>query len=155
MKYDYSESRLKETVQEAESWYGWMRILGINTNGSNIKTLKRYAEKYNIDTSHFDARKIQNSTLKSQPRLDSFTDDELFTNNSKHSTKSIKSEYIRRFLNNIPKCECCGIETWNNKPIVLQIHHKDGNNQNHSKDNLQLLCPNCHSQTENFANNIR
>lgn len=35
-----------------------MRLLGINTNGSNINTLKRYAEKYNLDISHFNARAV-------------------------------------------------------------------------------------------------
>ena len=34
--------------------------------------------------------------------------------------------------------------------IKLQIHHKDGNRFNHSLENLIILCPNCHSQTENF-----
>ena len=37
------------------------------------------------------------------------------------------------------------------KPIVLQLHHKDGNNQNNSLDNLMILCPNCHSQTDNYC----
>lgn len=49
------------------------------------------------------------------------------------------------------KCECCGITEWNNKPIVMQLHHIDGNPNNNKLENLQLLCPNCHSQTENFC----
>ena len=36
------------------------------------------------------------------------------------------------------------------KPISLEVHHIDGNGKNNSLDNLQLLCPNCHSQTENY-----
>lgn len=48
------------------------------------------------------------------------------------------------------KCEICGINTWNSKPIELELHHKDGVRTNHSLDNLNLLCPNCHSQTETF-----
>jgi hypothetical protein len=35
-------------------------------------------------------------------------------------------------------------------PIVLEIDHIDGNNQNHSLDNLRYLCPNCHSQTSTW-----
>lgn len=48
------------------------------------------------------------------------------------------------------KCEICGIKEWNGKPIRLEIHHIDGDRTNNNMDNLQILCPNCHSQTENF-----
>ncbi|MFY0656282.1 MAG: HNH endonuclease [Neptunomonas phycophila] len=49
-------------------------------------------------------------------------------------------------------CECCGLDgEWCNEPIQMQLDHVDGNNKNNSLDNLQMLCPNCHSQTETFA----
>lgn len=48
------------------------------------------------------------------------------------------------------KCECCGLTEWNGQPIPLELHHIDGNHSNHSLENLQFLCPNCHSQTDNF-----
>jgi len=31
------------------------------------------------------------------------------------------------------------------------MHHKDGNRSNNKEDNLELLCPNCHSLTDNFG----
>ena len=49
------------------------------------------------------------------------------------------------------KCSCCGISEWNSKPLVLQVDHKDGNASNNMPDNLRLMCPNCHSQTETFG----
>lgn len=50
------------------------------------------------------------------------------------------------------KCSECGLgPNWNNKPLTLQVDHIDGDNQNNDLDNLRLLCPNCHSQTETFA----
>lgn len=49
------------------------------------------------------------------------------------------------------KCECCGIDEWNGKPIKCSLHHKDGNKHNNKIDNLIILCPNCHSQTDTFA----
>ena len=63
--------------------------------------------------------------------------------------KSIK-DYI--FKKNDNKCEKCRFEGYNVKSgkSILQIHHIDGNSTNNSKDNLQLLCPNCHAMTENF-----
>ena len=72
--------------------------------------------------------------------------------NNYHNKEVIKREYILRCLNGQAKCEICGISDWNNQPIVFQIHHIDGDNKNNEKENLQLLCPNCHSQTDNFSN---
>ena len=51
------------------------------------------------------------------------------------------------------KCENCGwgaINPYTNR-IPLQIHHIDGNSLNNVESNLQVLCPNCHSLTENFG----
>ena len=45
------------------------------------------------------------------------------------------------------QCECCHLITWNDKPIPLELHHKDGDHYNNDLDNLQILCPNCHAQT--------
>lgn len=53
------------------------------------------------------------------------------------------------------KCEICGITEWLGKKINLQIHHKDFNHYNNDKNNLQLVCPNCHSYTENYSKNIK
>lgn len=46
------------------------------------------------------------------------------------------------------KCELCGLTTWLNQPIPLELHHKDCNHFNNDFSNLILLCPNCHSMQE-------
>lgn len=48
------------------------------------------------------------------------------------------------------KCEVCKNEMWNGLSIPLELHHVDGNPKNNEIENLQILCPNCHAQTENF-----
>jgi Zn finger protein HypA/HybF involved in hydrogenase expression len=50
------------------------------------------------------------------------------------------------------KCLECGINNWNNKTLILQMDHIDGDKQNNILNNLRLLCPNCHSQTDTFSN---
>ena len=49
------------------------------------------------------------------------------------------------------KCEVCGITDWNGKSITLQIDHINGNRCDNRLENLKVMCPNCHSQTDTFA----
>lgn len=48
------------------------------------------------------------------------------------------------------KCEECGIDEWNDKPLECELDHIDGDRTNHQIDNLKIVCPNCHSQTGTF-----
>ena len=50
----------------------------------------------------------------------------------------------------VNQCEECGIEQWNNKSLKMELHHINGDRTDHQLENLKLLCPNCHSQTDNF-----
>jgi Zn finger protein HypA/HybF involved in hydrogenase expression len=45
------------------------------------------------------------------------------------------------------KCNKCGISDWLGNPITFELEHKDGNKNNNVRENLEILCPNCHSQT--------
>jgi hypothetical protein len=48
------------------------------------------------------------------------------------------------------RCEICGINEWLGKPLRCELHHIDGDNKNNELNNLQILCANCHGQTENW-----
>lgn len=48
-------------------------------------------------------------------------------------------------------CEVCYITEWNEKSLVMQLDHIDGNPHNHILDNLRMICPNCHCQTETWC----
>lgn len=53
------------------------------------------------------------------------------------------------------KCESCGLSEWLDQKIVLTMDHIDGNSDNSAKENLQLICWNCHALTPTFgAKNI-
>lgn len=65
------------------------------------------------------------------------------------------SSHVRRYLfeKYHSKCQICGWSQIN--PVIgkipLQIHHIDGDCLNNKENNLQLLCPNCHSLTSTFG----
>lgn len=48
-------------------------------------------------------------------------------------------------------CAECGINAWRGRPLSLQLHHVNGDGQDWRIENLQLLCPNCHSQTDTYG----
>lgn len=48
------------------------------------------------------------------------------------------------------RCETCGITNWNGTKLNFELHHIDNDRTNHLLENLKILCPNCHSQTEYF-----
>jgi len=48
------------------------------------------------------------------------------------------------------ECGKCHLDEWLGFPIPLEIHHKDGNNQNNIRENIVALCPNCHALTDNW-----
>lgn len=62
------------------------------------------------------------------------------------------NKVIRKLLEMLRgyKCEVCGISEWNNKPITLEVEHKDGNSEDSSPSNVCLICPNCHAQTDTY-----
>jgi 5-methylcytosine-specific restriction endonuclease McrA len=53
------------------------------------------------------------------------------------------------------KCFRCENHLWLEKKIILELHHKDGNNQNNIRSNLEALCPNCHSMTDTWRGRVR
>ena len=46
------------------------------------------------------------------------------------------------------RCEICNIQDWQGKKLTLHVDHINGDPSNNHPDNLRLICPNCHSQTE-------
>jgi len=81
------------------------------------------------------------------------------TRNKNHKKKIINSTFEDLSFNSLRfrilyeqdnKCNRCGIDEWLGQHLVLELEHKDGNNKNNDRDNLEMICPNCHSLTKTW-----
>jgi DNA-binding CsgD family transcriptional regulator len=76
--------------------------------------------------------------------------EEVFAANTRRNRGHLKHRLLRSGLKS-ERCETCGLTGWRGAPLSLALHHVNGDRRDNRLENLQLLCPNCHSQTENFA----
>lgn len=66
------------------------------------------------------------------------------------SRRNVKLRLLRAgLLQN--RCLQCGLSEWLGKPLAIQIDHINGVPSDHRLENLRMLCPNCHSQTETYG----
>lgn len=102
---------------------------------------------YSLNKRRFCSLKCMGEYTKSHKLNEWKTEPEKFNN--------IHYSFIKNYLMKLHnyKCELCGWGETNifTKKIPLEIHHIDGNCTNNKIENLQLLCPNCHSLTENYG----
>jgi hypothetical protein len=76
--------------------------------------------------------------------------DELLVVGRPTSRGHLKSRLIAAGLKE-NRCEQCGITEWRGKPISMQLHHRNGDGTDNRLGNLELLCGNCHSQTDTYG----
>ena len=120
------------------------KALGKKPTNTNYNFIKNIIKKYDINISHFTSEPLKK--CKHKP----YTKEEIFTKNSKIKTSKLLN-YILKYNLKEYKCENCKNTEWMNKKIPLQTHHINGNNTDNRIENLQLLCPNCHAQTDNYC----
>ena len=64
-------------------------------------------------------------------------------------TDSVRKKFL--ILERGYRCEGCGLSKWRGKDIPITLEHKNGNSDNNTKENLELLCLNCHGQTSTYG----
>ena len=151
MKIKYTKELLEPLAKECYSFAALCKKLGLAPEGSNPKTLRKKMNEFNIDYSHFTGivwNKNANNPVyrdKYLPKLCEHSS--LSSSNAKTLAFKLGLKYN--------KCEICGLSEWLGTPIQCELHHINVDPTDNRVENLQILCPNCHSQTDNFRSRNR
>ena len=147
-KVQYSKEVLENKVQNCYSIAELCRRLGLTAKGSNFKTVRRKLDLFGVDYSHFTGQAWTKNTNNPVYR------EKYLPHLQKHSSLSSSNTKAMLFRLKLKtnKCENCGLTEWLGRPIVCELHHINGDSSDNRIENLQILCPNCHSQTDNFRN---
>jgi hypothetical protein len=145
----YTKERLIEAVKTSTSISQVLIKLGRKPVGGNISYMAKKLAKLGVDTRHFlgqanskGKRPINRKNWEAILVFDRF--------NRKESTARLRRAMIESGIEY--RCHECSMEPlWNARPLVLQIDHKNGDPLDNRRDNLRFLCPNCHSQTDNWG----
>ena len=141
-----TKEELEHLVNESKTFAEFMRKLGYESHkGASSSYLRKYLNEIGVDISKFSKTNIYNFSHPKSELKDVLVNESTYTNLS-----SLKKRILQEGLIEY-KCSECGITEWNGKPIVLQLDHINGDNRDHRLENLRLLCPNCHSQTETYS----
>ena len=136
----YSLEEIKQMVAETRGFVELSKRMGYKGNSSYTNNqLRQYFEDNNIDYSHY-----QGQAWRAGGQLQDLTNNDFGVITPRIIKKHLLAERGHQ-------CECCHNVQWLGKEIPLQVHHIDGDRTNNTRDNLVLLCANCHSITENWC----
>ena len=147
----YTEEQFIEAVKVSSSYADVCRHIGISPKGGNLNTVKRKILELGLDMSHFTGQRW-NKGLKAgeHPAIKAKPIEEILVENSGWTSHNIKNKLIKLGIKEA-KCEVCGNTEWLGQPIPLELHHINGVHTDNRLENLQILCPNCHAQTDNYS----
>ena len=132
---------LEQLVRESKSFSEILRKQNKTISGASVKLLKQKLDTYRIPYSFIKEIDAQPIPLE-----------EILQKDRPYKSQNLK----RRLVNTgILKDECClcgQSNIWNGKALTLQLDHINGDHNDNRIENLRILCPNCHSQTETFGN---
>lgn len=134
------KSALEKAINESSSIKEVLQKLGLRAAGGNYKQLQKHSKELGLKLPQWSYKDSLNKNKIKLP------DEVVFVEDSKYgNSHQIK---LRMIAMGVPyRCNNCGLgDMWNDKPIILQLEHNDNR-----LENLEILCPNCHSQTDTYA----
>ena len=154
MKHEkYTREVLEAAVRQSRSMSEVLRRLGLVPAGGTHAHIARRVKAFGIDTSHFLGRAANQGAHHRGVRK-WLWHEVLVLRTSGHRQKAHR---LRRALiesGRQYRCEAEGCplsNTWLGKSLVLHVNHKNANWLDDRAENLEFLCPNCHSQTETYC----
>lgn len=140
-KIEVSKEQLLEAIQKTASAVQASKQLGLM-----YTTFIRRCKEHGVYAPNQGGR----GTSKPRPRR-RVSIESILAGDKMMSSTAIKKKLLAAGLKK-EECEECGQgPVWNGKRLVLQLDHKDGDRTNNALVNLQILCPNCHTQTPTFS----
>lgn len=154
MSQKYTLEILRNSILENHSVAGVLRSLKLKPSGSNHSHITKRIKQFEIDTSHFTG-KASNKGSEHKGACPKLTPDKILilrTRGIRRPAFRLRRALIESGVDY--KCNLCGLKDfWNGKELRLQVDHKNRNWLDDRIENLQFLCPNCHSQTEGWGGN--
>ena len=150
----YNRDVLEPLVQKSFSIAGVLKSLGLKLSGGNYRNISARIDLYQISTDHFTGAAWRNSLTEEEQhtrhrlRVEQLVAEGLFCENS---TRHVRVKQLI-LLGWVYECSICHIDSWQGKPITIQIDHINGKHTDNRLNNLRFLCPNCHQQTETWGN---
>lgn len=144
-----SNSEFIEVVKNSLSIAECLRKLKLSAFGASYRGFRIRCKELNLDTSYFTGQgHLKDKThawSKSKPLEEILIENSPYNNTTSLKSRLVKEEKLSYY------CSDCGIYEWNSKQLVLHLDHINGVNDDNRIENLRLLCPNCHSQTDTYC----
>ena len=140
MNIKYQKDNLNLVIKESKTWSEVCRKLGIIPRTGSQAHIKKRADHFGIDFSHFLGQRSSLGKISTN-RTSAI---EYLKTSTSISSNRLREKLIRDKIKE-QKCEECGITEWNGQELPFELDHVDGNHFNNELSNLRILCPNCHS----------